>query len=207
MVDIDGEVVAACKEHLPEMHQGAFDDPRTEVIIGDALDYLDRAESGWDVIISDLSDPIEAGPSFKLFTKEYFETCRRALKPDGAFVVQAGPLSPHEMPIHVRLINTLRTVFPHVVSYSSQVPTYASPWGFALCSAQPIDTRPAPDGVDRLLADRTTGGLRMFDGTTLLGLFQQPKHLREAIEAETEVYTVEAPPHLYGKGVGERGET
>ena len=28
VVDIDGEVVEACKEHLPEMHQGAFDDPR-----------------------------------------------------------------------------------------------------------------------------------------------------------------------------------
>ena len=29
MVDIDGEVVDLCKKHLPEMHQGAFDDPRT----------------------------------------------------------------------------------------------------------------------------------------------------------------------------------
>ena len=29
MVDIDGEVVEECKKHLPEMHQGAFDDPRT----------------------------------------------------------------------------------------------------------------------------------------------------------------------------------
>ncbi|HNE68665.1 MAG TPA: hypothetical protein PLE39_09810, partial [Anaerolineales bacterium] len=28
MVDLDGEVVEACKVHLPEMHQGAFDDPR-----------------------------------------------------------------------------------------------------------------------------------------------------------------------------------
>src|SRR5438270_532359 len=30
MVDIDGEVVELCKKHLPEMHQGVFDDPRTQ---------------------------------------------------------------------------------------------------------------------------------------------------------------------------------
>lgn len=92
-VDIDGEVVEACKRHLPEMHQGAWDDPRTELIIGDALDYLDRTEPQWDVIISDLSDPIEEGPSFKLFTKEHFEKCRRALGPGGYVDEVVSPLA------------------------------------------------------------------------------------------------------------------
>src|SRR5439155_1266726 len=31
MVDIDGEVVELCKKHLPEMHQGIFEDPRADV--------------------------------------------------------------------------------------------------------------------------------------------------------------------------------
>jgi spermidine synthase len=31
MVDIDGEVVELCKQYLPEMHQGAFEDKRSEV--------------------------------------------------------------------------------------------------------------------------------------------------------------------------------
>src|SRR5262249_33301871 len=31
LVDIGGEVVELCKRHLPEMHQGAFDVPRTEL--------------------------------------------------------------------------------------------------------------------------------------------------------------------------------
>nr|CAI78837.1 spermidine synthase [uncultured bacterium] len=76
MVDIDGEVVEACRQHLPEMHQGACDDPRVEVRIQDALVYLDETRSTFDVIISDLSDPIEDGPSFKLFTRETFERAR-----------------------------------------------------------------------------------------------------------------------------------
>ena len=63
MIDIDREVVAACQQHLPEMHQNAFDDPRVELIIADAINILDTTSEKWDIIISDLSDPIEEGPS------------------------------------------------------------------------------------------------------------------------------------------------
>jgi spermidine synthase len=206
MVDIDGEVVAACRRHLPEMHQGALDDPRTELLITDALDYLRDSADEWDVIVSDLSDPIEEGPSFKLFTKEYFEKCRRALRPDGYFVVQAGPLAPAEMNLHVRLVNTVRAVFPNAASYGSHIPTYASPWGFIVASAEAVDTRPDPDAVDALLAEETTGRFRMFDGTALLGMMQQPKHLREAIAAETRIYTLAEPPTFFGKGVAGRAD-
>ena len=90
------------------MHQGAFDDPRLEVVIEDALAYLDETRQTFDVVISDLSDPIEEGPSFKLFTREYFERTRAVLAADGVFVVQAGPVSPVEMQMHCRLASTLR---------------------------------------------------------------------------------------------------
>lgn len=200
MIDIDGEVVEACRAHLPEMHQGAFDDPRVELIIADALEYLDETRQKFDVVISDLSDPIEEGPSFKLFTKEYFEKSRRVLAPDGVFIVQAGPVSPAEMHLHCRLASTLRAVFAHTASLTSYVPTYAAPWSFVLASAKPIDVRPDPDAVDRQLADKTTGGLRMLDGTALLGLVQLPKHLRTAITEETRIYTLAEPPRFFGKG-------
>ncbi len=207
MVDIDREVVDACREHLADMHQGAFDDPRLEVVIDDAENVLARADQSWDVIISDLSDPIEEGPSFKLFTKEYFERAKKVLARDGVFVLQAGPLAPAELKMHARLVNTLKAVFDHVHSYGTHVPTYASPWGFALGSSRPIDPRPDPDQTDHVLAEATTsrtglpgGGLRMLDGTTLLGIFQQPKHIREAIANETVVYTVKDPPKFFGKG-------
>ncbi|MDC0833525.1 spermidine synthase [Leptolyngbya valderiana BDU 20041] len=201
MVDIDNAVVEACRQHLPEMHQNAFDDPRSELVIGDALKYLDDTTIAWDVVISDLSDPIEEGPSFQLFTKEYFEQIRGVLSPRGHFVVQAGPVAPAELQLHARIVNTLKAVFPHVQSYSSYVPTYAAPWGFALASTQELSTRPDPESIDRILAENTTGGLRMFDGTTLLGMTNLPRHLRDAIARETEVYTKAHPPKFFGKGV------
>jgi spermidine synthase len=200
MIDIDGEVVEACRKHLPEMHQGAFEDPRVKLVIVDALEYLDETRETFDVVISDLSDPIEEGPSFKLFTREYFEKVRSVLAPEGAFIVQAGPVSPAEMHLHCRLARTLRAVFPHTASLTSYVPTYAAPWSYILAAAQPIDTRPEPDQVDRQLADKTTGGMRMLDGTALLGLYQLPKHLRTAIAEETQIYTLSEPPKFFGKG-------
>lgn len=204
LVDIDGQVVDACKQHLPEMHQGAFDDPRTEVIIGDALKYLEDTGPEWDVVVYDLSDPIEEGPSFELFTRETFALAKSALSKDGILVLQAGPQSPSEMHIHVRLINTLQTVFDNVVSYGSAVPTYATSWGFALASDRELDTTPDIAAVDALLNDQVEGGLdalKMFDGRTLLGLLQTPKHIRDAVDAETEVYTRGAPPRFFGSGV------
>ena len=200
MVDIDGEVVTACRQHLPEMHQNAFEDPRLELIIGDALKFLDLASQEWDIIISDLSEPVESGPSFQLFTKEFFAKIQRVLMPNGFFVLQAGSLSPIELTLHARLARTLSSVFDNVQSYHSYIPTFGTPWGFLLGSALSIDPRPEPEGTDKLLAEKTSGGLRMFDGTTMLGMFQQAAHIRKAIEEETEVYTISKPPQLSGQG-------
>ena len=194
MVDLDREVVEACKEHFPEMHQGAFDDPRVELVIQDAVAYLDSSPSEWDVIISDLTDPIESGPSFKLFTKEYFAKAKSALRPGGYFLLQAGPVSPPSMGMHIKLVSTLKAVFKHVHSYHIHVPMLGHPWGFILASDSPINIHPDTSEVDRLLVEKTNGVFKMFDGITLLGLMQSPKHIRDAIAQETTVYTLEHPP-------------
>ncbi|HUM26814.1 MAG TPA: hypothetical protein PKN81_11325, partial [Anaerolineales bacterium] len=58
----------------------------------------------------------------------------------------------------------------------------------------PINTRPEPAEVDQLLTEKTNGIFKMFDGITLLGLMQSPRHIRDAIAKETTVYTLEHPP-------------
>ncbi len=196
MVDIDGDVVSACREHLPEIHQGAFADPRLELVIGDALEYLDHTTEDWDVIISDLSDPFETGPAFQLFTQEFFQRVQRALSPQGFYSLQAGSISPMELQIHARVMRTLGTVFDHCLSIVSYAPTYGVPLGLGLASSQPIPTRPDPVVIDQLLAEKTTGELKLIDGVTLLGLLQTPKFLREAITAQTQVYTLTDPPNV-----------
>jgi spermidine synthase len=201
MIDIDGEVVEACKQHLPEMHQNAFDDPRVKLMIADALEVLDTTTETWDIIISDLSDPIESGPSFALFTKEYFTKLKRVLNPGGYVMVQAGPISPPEVKDHARLVNTLKAVFNNVTSLSAPTPSYGRAWGFAMCSESAIALQPSPADVDQLLQTKTIGGYRFIDGISLLGIMQTPLYIRQAIALETTVYTLSEPPKFFGTGV------
>lgn len=210
MVDIDGEVVEACQEYLPEMHQNSFDDPRTQVVIGDALEVLETTEQKWDIVISDLSDPIEEGPSIKLFTKEFFEKLQRVMAPGGYLALQAGPVAPVGLRIYARVLHTLSTVFPHVHPYAASTPTFGEPWGLALASAEMISSQPEPATIDQMLQEKTTGGLRLLDGVALLGILQTPVYVRRAIASETEIYSLKELPQFYGlditglrkKGVG-----
>jgi spermidine synthase len=200
MVDIDGEVVEACKELLPEMHQGAFDDPRVEVIIDDAQKYIDTTTEKWDAVISDLSDPIESGPAFALFTQEHYQQVSRILAPDGMFILHSGPLFWTELYMHARLANTVKSVFPFAQSAMCYATSYGLPLSYIIASNREFSATPDPQETDRILADKTTGELRMMDGRSLLGMLQVPLHIRKMVEAETEVYTLKSPPTPFGRG-------
>jgi spermidine synthase len=194
MVDLDGEVVEACKEHLAEMHQGSFSDLRTELVVEDARTWLDSTEERFDVIISDLCEPLEEGPAFELFTREYFLKVRAALEPGGIFALQAGSVAPSEIGLFARVANTVSNVFQSMRPLTSAVPSFAAPWGFLIASDRPLEPLPDSDSVDKSLAENTEGALRMLDGYALTGLFLTSRHIRDAIESETRVYTLEDPP-------------
>jgi spermidine synthase len=200
MVDIDGEVVEACRELLPEMHQGAFDDPRVEVIIDDAQKYIDTTTEKWDAVISDLSDPIESGPAFALFTQEHYQQVSRILAPNGMFILHSGPLFGTELYMHARLANTVKSVFPYTQSAMCYATSYGLPLSYIIASNREFSATPDPVESDRILAQKTTGEFRMMDGRTLLGMLQVPLHIRKLVEAETEVYTLKSPPTPFGRG-------
>ncbi|WP_017328028.1 hypothetical protein [Synechococcus sp. PCC 7336] len=190
MVDIDGEVVDACRTYLPEMHANAWDDPRVEVIIGDALQYVATTDERWDLIVDDLSEPVESGPAVKLFVREFYAQVQAILAPDGVFAMQAGSASPVQIELFARTLATLRSVFPYTQTAIAYIPSFTVPWGFVLASAKPFDSRPDPAAIDRLLAQNSHGGFRLMDGETLLGTLQVPKYLRAAIAAENRPFTL-----------------
>lgn len=198
MVDIDGEVVEACRELLPEIHQGSFGDPRAEVVIGDAWDYVaQHQQSKWDVIISDLSDPIESGPAFRLFTLEFFRLIQAALAPTGFYALQAGSVCPVEIQYHARTMHTLAQVFEHTGVCLSYAPTYGVPLGLGLAANCGFEQMPNSDQVDQLLAEQVQGSLRLVDGMGLVGLLHPPRFVREAAAAESLIYTLADPPHSF----------
>lgn len=199
VADIDGDVIAACREYLPEVHQGAYDDPRARIAVGDAMELIRTTPGYWDVIIADLTDPIEEGPAFALFTQEFFQLCRQALRPGGVFVNQAGSQAPPLVDLLARVVHTIDSVFEQTSVITANVPTYGSAWGLAVASDRPLDLRPDPAATDRLLVEQVSGVLKMFDGEALLGMLQMPKYLRERLRTETTVYTMAAPPKFFGR--------
>ena len=196
MVDIDGDVVRHCREHLPQMHGGAFDDPRLDLRIDNALHVIETADRTWDVVISDLSDPVEDGPSHRLFTREYFDSVQKVVANGGRFVVQAGTIAPIEVDAHARLFRTVAESFGHACTFSAFVPSFGTPWGFVLGSADPIDPRPDPRQTDGLLREMLDpSALRFINGDTVLGARLLPPYLWRALRnPNVEAYTLADPP-------------
>jgi spermidine synthase len=186
MVDIDGEVVEACRRHLPEWSAGAFEDPRAELVVGDAKAYVESSQEKFDVILGDLTEPLEDSPSYGLHTASFYAKIRDRLAPGGAYALQASMAGPHNSATHARMIATLRAAFERVAPYSIYVPAFDTEWGFALCgdAIDPLAGSAAP--AAQAYSERL--GLRHYDGETHRRLFNVPKHLRDAYAAEQRVY-------------------
>ncbi len=198
MVDIDDQVTALCREYLPGESQGAFDDPRAEVHFTDARAWLENSPDTFDVIIIDLPDPIEEGPAYRLFTKEFYQTVYAHLTDQGVITVQAGSGSLTELLNLTAVIKTLETAFPVVTSYLTNMLCYGGAWGFVFASKGPDPLKLEPAEVDRRLAEQGATGLRHYDGTTHRGMFCPPLYVRTAIKKQTRIITDDNPLYLYG---------
>jgi spermidine synthase len=91
-------------------------DPRVRVRLGDGRNLLLTARTGYDVIVSEPSNPWISGVA-SLFTVEMFRLARERLRPGGVMVqwVHLYSLRPADVAMIVR---TFRTVFPDTEIWS-----------------------------------------------------------------------------------------
>jgi spermidine synthase len=194
MVDIDGEVVEECRRLLPEMHQGAFDDPRTRVLHEDARGYLERGTERFDYVCIDLVEPLEEGPACRLFTREFYTLVRDRLTDDGVMTMQAGMTKVNEMFFYGAIHRTLSEVFPVVAPYQAFIACFGTPWGFHLASKGADPRAQSAEEVDRRIAERMDPkSLGYWDGQAHLHSFSLPKFLRRALAENTRVSTDASP--------------
>ena len=137
LVEIDAQVVEFCRAHLPSVSAGAFDDPRTEIVIADGLEYMARTNRTFDLIVIDSTDP--GGPGDVLFTEAFYRDCARRLTPEGIVVNQNG------VPFlqGAEIADSWRRRRPHFADlgfYVAAVPTYVGgvmALGWASASPRP----------------------------------------------------------------------
>jgi len=197
MVDIDREVVELCKRYLPGWSNGAFDDQRVEVVYTDARKYIKMSGDYFDLVIMDLTEPVDNGPSYLLFTKQFFQLVYNRLKEDGIITLQSGSFNPRLISCHGAIYNTLKLISPVVRSYGTFIPSYDSSWGFSIATKGADPCRLCPEDVDNRLRDRGINNLLFYDGETHHGVFCLTKDVRTAREKEKRVIEDDRPLFIY----------
>lgn len=131
LCEIDGMVIDACKKYLPTISCG-LDDPRVEILVQDAIEYIKDKKNEFDIVLIDSTDPM--GPGEGLFTEEFYTNVKNSLKEGG--IVAAQSESPVVNKEEIRkMYNLLKKVFPICSTYTSNIPTYPGGyWAWAFCS-------------------------------------------------------------------------
>lgn len=140
LVEMDVQVIEACRTYLPE-NACRLDDPRVHIFFDNALRFIRRCTSEYDLIIVDSMDPF--GPSEGYFTREFYGICFNALREDGIMVNQQGsPFYKHDADEMKRCHKRIVSTFPISRVYQAHIPTYAAGYwlfGFASKKYHPID--------------------------------------------------------------------
>lgn len=197
MVDIDREVVSLCEKYLPEWNGGAYKDPRTELLFMDARKYMENNHKRWDVIVIDITEPLDDSLAYMLFTREFYQLLTQRLKKNGIIALQAGNLNPRLLQCHSAIYNTLKQVFRYVDSYGAFIPSYDTVWGFLLASHELNAGVISQEAVDNMIARREIKDLKYYDGLTHIHIFTLPRNLRilrsrekRIIEDQNPLFTI-----------------
>jgi spermidine synthase len=180
MVEIDGEVINACKEYLPTI-AAAFDHPKLNLIVDDGIAFIKQAEKeSYDIIIIDGSDPV--GPAEGLFSVEFYTNCFNALKEGGILVAQGESPKFNEKAFS-ELNHTLQDIFGAANAPVSLffVPTYPTGmWSFQYGlknSGHPKDISNA-SVIDSFVEEK---GLQYYNSDVHKGSFATPNFVKQLI--------------------------
>lgn len=181
MVEIDGEVIEACKKYLPSI-AAEFDNPKLDLIVGDGIDYVKNASPEvYDMIIVDGSDPV--GPAEGLFSVAFYNDCYKALNSNGVLVSQ-GESPKFNENAFADVHNTIKGLFgagnAHVALF--YVPTYPTGmWSFQFgikndnMNLKDVDT----DKVDKFVDAQ---GLKYYNSEIHFATLALPNFVKELLK-------------------------
>lgn len=162
--ELDPAVIDACKKYLPNISQGAFDQPNCRLQIGDGRKYIEETDDVFDTVIMDMTDPF--GPSTMLYTKEFFQAIKNRLRDDhGSFVMHCE--SPIARPVaYQQILRTLSDVYryQHVVYIYIQM--YSVLWSVVISSDNEHIPQTSIDVIEQRLQQRGIAGLKVYNGAS-----------------------------------------
>ncbi|MCS7224000.1 MAG: polyamine aminopropyltransferase [Armatimonadetes bacterium] len=180
-VEIDQQVLSACRKWLPRVSAACWQDPRVSLIVSPGEKWLRGLSELQDIIIVDGSDPV--GPSQALFEQPFFANCSQVLSPNGILALQCG--SPFYYKEEVQMVwNRLNRLFPFVRLYLGFVPTYPSGlWTYAMAST--TDLQVAPAELRDRFRGRGLGQCRYYSPDIHIASQILPPFVEELLAAES----------------------
>lgn len=177
-VEIDASVIALCREYLPDHSKGAFDDPRTRIVIDDGMHFLETTGSRFDVILTDSTDP--EGPAASLFSRPYYAACRSCLAPGGVLVTQNGVAFLQLDEVRATA-DHFRALFRDWHFFSAAVPAYTGGiMTFGWASDDPDLRRQTPEAIGRRF-DSAGLSTRYYTPRLHCAAFALPQYILDAI--------------------------
>jgi len=149
-------------EIFEPVNHGAMKNPKVKNIIGDAREFLMAKGQGYDLIISEPSNPYRAGVA-SLYTKEFYKSVRDRLNEGGILCqwVQGYEASPETIDT---VIGTLASEFPKVEIWNTQdddlllvASKSTKPWNAAIVQAK-LKREPYATALRRLWFTDTVEG-------------------------------------------------
>jgi spermidine synthase len=146
------------------------------------------------------------GPSYRLFTVEFYSLVRERLNPHGVVVLQSDGVSLHNLESAATMHATVRAVWPLIHSSVVFLPAYTTDWSFTLAgldgNAAPLGQ--SPESLDERVESRLLTALRFYDGITHHRLFRLPRYVRDAFAVARSVNRDAQPmqqsfPGLHGR--------
>ena len=174
LCEIDGMVIDACKKFLPTI-ACELDNPKCEILVQDAIEYIKDKENEFDIVLIDSTDPM--GPGEGLFTEEFYTNVKRSLKKGG--IVAAQSESPFVNKEEIKKMYTLlKKVFPIVSTFTSNIPTYPGGyWAWAFCS----ETVKPLEYINEERCEEITKSCKIYNKDYHNARFALPNYLKELL--------------------------
>jgi spermidine synthase len=181
MVEIDGEVIKACKEHLPQI-AASFDHPKLNLLVDDGISFLkDATAESYDIIIVDGSDPV--GPAEGLFSVEFYTNCYNALKQGGILIAQ-GESPKFNQKAFAELNHTLQGIFgidnaPVSLFFVPTYPTGMWSFQYGLKGGAHPKNITNESSIDAFVDAK---GLRYYNSDVHKGSFATPNFVKQLLK-------------------------
>ena len=139
--------------------------PLSHVVIDDGRFFLERSSEQYDVITIDPPPPVSAAGSSLLYSKEFYATARRHLRPGG--ILQQWYPGGTDPATPAAVARAVKESFPFVRAFSSM----SGPGIHFLASMAPIPQRSASELANRLTLDPKRDLLEWLPSSTSQELF------------------------------------